>query len=167
MRRREAMGLAGTLSLATAAALALVAGLASAQAPDNYEARLSWVPISGAERGDVGGHGSATATLTRSRLAISGTFEGLPGPATLASLRFGVATGARGPAIAQLEITRAASGRFSGTVELDRDQRAALLAGHLYIQLHAERGVAPDNAVLWGWLLAAAPTSAGTQSEPR
>ena len=32
-------------------------------------------------------------------------------------------------------------------------ERDALLAGRLYIQLHAERGVAPDNAVLWGWLL--------------
>lgn len=161
MRRREAIGLAVTLSLA------IVASLVSAQAPDTYEARLSWVPISGAERGDVGGQGSATATLTRSQLSISGSFEALPASARSASLHQGVATGARGPAIAELEITSAASGLFSGTVELSRNQRAALLAGHLYIQLHAERGVAPDNAVLWGWLLPAAPTSAATRRETR
>ena len=72
-----------------------------------------------------------------------------------ASLHQGVATGARGPAIAELEITQATAGAVAGNVELTREQRDALLAGHLYIQLHAARGVAPDNAVLWGWLLRA------------
>jgi len=140
--------------------LAAVAALALAQTPDAFVARLDWVPISGAERNDVAGSGTATATLSRSRLSITGTFTGLPAAATLASLRQGAATGARGPAIAELEIAHAADGSFSGEVELDREQRAALLAGHLYIQLHAERGVAPDNAVLWGWLLPGDASSA-------
>jgi hypothetical protein len=147
MRRRDAIGLAVALGLTAAARPAL------AQGSGTFTARLDWVPIGGAERNDVAGHGSATATLARSRLSISGAFEGLPAAATRASLHQGVATGARGPAIAELEITKGADGTFSGNVELTRDQRAALLAGHVYIQLHAERGVAPDNAVLWGWLL--------------
>lgn len=124
------------------------------QTPDAFNARLSWVPISGAERNDVAGRGSATATLSRSRLLVSGSFEGLPAPATLATLRQGAAIGASGPVIAQLKIKHAVDGTFSGRVELNGDQRAALLAGQLYIQLHAERGVPPDNAVLRGWLLA-------------
>jgi hypothetical protein len=142
-------------SSSAAVAFGLLAALlpALAQSPGAFEARLDWVPISGAERNDVAGSGRATATLARSTLSITGTFEGLPAEATLASLHQGVATGARGPAIAEIDVAHAGSGTFAGDVVLSREQRDALLAGHLYIQLHAARGVAPDNAVLWGWLL--------------
>ena len=133
--------------------LALLAGVSLAQDAGVFGARLDWVPISGAERNDVSGGGFVTATLSRSRLSITGCSEGLPAAAMRASLHQGVATGARGPAIAELEITEAADGVVAGDVALSREQRDALLAGHLYVQLHAARGVAPDNAVLWGWLL--------------
>jgi hypothetical protein len=132
------------------------------QGSATFAARLDWVPISGAERSDVSGSGSISATLTRSRLTLVGCFEGLPGAATRASLHRGVATGARGPAIGELTVTPNAHGTLSGSIELRREQRDALLAGHLYIQLHAQRGVAPDNAVLWGWLLAGQTTSSCT-----
>ena len=141
------------------AGLAVFAGVALAQDAGVFGVRLDWVPISGAERNDVSGSGFVTATLSRSRLSIMGCFEGLPAAATRASLHQGVATGARGPAIAALEITEAAAGAVAGNVDLSREQRDALLAGHLYIQLHAARGVAPDNAVLWGWLLTSQRTS--------
>jgi hypothetical protein len=145
MKKTQLLGLSVVFSIA--------AGTALAQAADTFTAYLDWVPISGAERNDVAGRGSATATLSRSQLKIEGCFAALPAAATRASLHQGVATGARGPAIAELTIARNADGTFDGAVELDRDQRAALLAGHLYIQLHSERGVAPDGATLWGWLL--------------
>lgn len=149
------------------AALILISlgGVALAQSAPTFSARLDWVPIGGAERRDVGGSGQATATLSRAELAIQGSFEGLPAAATRATLHRGVATGARGPAIAELAIARSAAGTFSGTVQLSREQREALLAGHLYVQLHAERGVEPDNAVLWGWLLTDQPTT--TRRAPR
>jgi hypothetical protein len=147
MRRRDAIGLALTLGLIATTSVVL------AQEAETFAARLDWVPISGSERNDVAGSGSATATLSRSRLSITGCFARLPAAATRASLHQGVATGARGPAIAELTITSGADGTLAGEVDLSREQREALLAGHLYIQLHAERGVAPDNAVLWGWLL--------------
>jgi hypothetical protein len=134
-------------------ALSIAASVVLAQAADSFTAYLDWVPISGAERNDVTGRGSATATLSRSQLEIEGCFAGLPAAATRASLHRGVATGARGPAIAELAIANNADGTFEGVVELDRDQRAALLAGHLYIQLHSARGVAPDGATRWGWVL--------------
>jgi hypothetical protein len=131
----------------------LAANAAFGQTAGAFTAYLDWVPISGAERNDVAGRGAATATLSRSLLRVSGCFAGLPGAATRASLHQGVTTGARGPAIAALTIAKGADGTFDGAVELDREQRAALLAGHLYIQLHSEKGVAPDGATLWGWLL--------------
>ena len=148
MRTRAANGVGVFLGLVALASAAL-----AQDSRDAFTAYLDWVPISGAERNDVAGAGSATATLARSQLTITGCFAGLPAAATRAVLHQGVATGARGPAIAEIEITKSADGTFKGGVELDREQRAALLAGHLYIQLHSERGVAPDGAALWGWLL--------------
>jgi hypothetical protein len=133
--------------------LVAAASAALAQDAGTFTAYLDWVPISGAERNDVTGRGSVTATLSRSQLQVTGCFAGLPAAATRAALHQGVATGARGPAIAELTVTKNADGTFTGGVALERDQRAALLAGHLYIQLHSERGVAPDGATLWGWLL--------------
>ena len=62
---------------------------ALAQGGDKYSARLAWVPITGAER--VIGKGLATATLAGKSLAISGSFEGLGGPATIARIHQGVA----------------------------------------------------------------------------
>ena len=156
MRRRRAIRWSAIVCLAATACAAL------GQSSVTFGGRLDWVPISGAERNDVSGSGSVSATLTRSRLTINGCFEGLPAAATRASLHRGVATGARGPAIAELTITPSAAGTLSGNVELSREQRDALLAGHLYIQLHAQRGVAPDNAVLWGWLLTGQATSSCT-----
>ena len=148
MRTRAAIGVGVFLGLVAGASAAL-----AQDSRDAFTAFLDWVPISGAERNDVAGAGSATATLARSQLTITGCFAGLPAAATHAALHQGVATGARGPAIAELEIIKSADGTFTGGVELDREQRTALLAGHLYIQLHSERGVAPDGATLWGWLL--------------
>ena len=148
MRRRD------LFRSAVGACLVAVASPLLAQAPRRFAARLGWVPISGAERGDVAGSGSAAATLTRSRLSIEGSFEGLPAAATAARLHQGVATGARGPAIADLEITRAGHGDISGEVELSAAQLAALRAGYLYIQVYADgKGVPEDNSVLWGWLI--------------
>jgi hypothetical protein len=147
MRRRDAIGCLPAIGYFA------VAGL-HAQSVDSFSVYLDWVPISGSERADVAGRGSATATLARLRLSITGRFEGMIAPATRASLHHGVVTGVHGPQIAELEISRSTSGTFEGEVELTRDQRDALFAGRLYLQLDGERGVPPDNAVLWGWLLA-------------
>ena len=139
-----------------ALAVAFVAGATSplfAQQPDTFTALLSWVPIGGAERNDVAGEGAATATLSGSRLAITGSFTGLPAAATAAKLHLGVAMGARGPAIADLRVTSGASGTLTGDVRLSGEQLAALRAGQLYIQVYSEKGVLPDHSTLWGWLL--------------
>jgi len=139
--------------------LVMAAGLLSqglplvAQTGEKFTARLAWVPTSGADRGNVAGRGSATATLSGRTLSIAGSFDGLAAPATVARLHWGVAKGARGEAFADLTITRATGGMLSGSVALTAEQVDALRAGRLYIQVHSEKGVPPDGGTLWGWLL--------------
>ena len=124
---------------------------------DKYTARLGWVPITGQDRANVTGKGTATATLSGTKLALSGMFEGLAAPATIARLYRGVAKGARSPegtpAIADLTITKATSGTISGSANLAPIDLDALKQGKLYIQVHSEKGVAPDGSNLWGWLI--------------
>lgn len=142
------------VTVAITAALVASAVPLAAQSGEKFAARLSAVPIAGPNnRGDVTGKGAATATLTGRRLSITGTFEGLPAAATIARLHQGIAKGARGAAITDLTISKSASGTLSGSVDLTQPQVEALRQGKLYIQIHGEKGVAPDGSNLWGWFL--------------
>lgn len=130
----------------------------AAQAGDKYSARLGWVPIAGPnDRNNIAGKGAVTATLAGTRLTISGTFEGLPAPATVARLHRGVAKGARGAVISDLTVTKAGTGNagtLAGTVTLTPADVDNLKAGKLYVQVHCERGLPKeDGSTLWGWLL--------------
>jgi CHRD domain len=139
--------------------LAAVTALPAA-AQDTFTAPLEWVPIGGAERGDVAGEGAATARLSGTRLSVTGSFEGLAAKATAAKLHEGVAKGARGrdPAtIAELRVTGDTSGTVSGDVQLTAEQVDALRAGRLYLEIYSEKGVLPDHATLWGWLATEGP----------
>ena len=126
-------------------------GLALAQGNDPFTARLAWVPTAGADR--VSGKGTAAATLSGRVLTVTGSFEGLGGAATVARLHEGIAKGARGKAVGDLTITKGVSGSISGSVTLTQEQVDALRQGRLYIQVHGDKGLAPDGANLWGWLL--------------
>jgi hypothetical protein len=128
-------------------------GPALAQGGDRFAARLAWVPTTATDRTAVTGKGLATATLSGRTLTINGTFEGLATAATLARLHEGVAKGARGRAVADLIATKATSGTISGAVTLTPQQLENLKQGKLYVQVHSEKGVAPDGANLWGWLV--------------
>jgi len=140
------------LVLATAVAVgAWEAGGASAQGADKFAARLGWVPTAGVAR--VTGKGSASATLSGKVLALTGSFEGLGGSATIARLHQGIAKGARGRPIADIKVPLAASGTFGASITLTDEQVEALRQGKLYLQLHADKGLDPDGANLWGWFL--------------
>lgn len=142
------------LTLVMTAALLGSALPLTAQSGEKFTARLGWVPTAGPnDRANVTGKGSATGTLSGRKLTINGTFEGLAAPATLARLHQGVAKGARGNAITDLTISKGASGTLSGSIDLTPPQVEALRQGKLYIQLHSEKGSAPDGSNLWGWLL--------------
>jgi hypothetical protein len=125
--------------------------LAVALGSDKFAARLGWVPTAGADR--VSGKGTAAATLSGRALTLTGTCAGLVGPATVARLHEGIAKGARGKAVADLTVTKATSGTVAGSVTLSAEQLESLRQGRLYIQIHGDKGLAPDGANLWGWLL--------------
>jgi CHRD domain len=143
-----------TAALAVVAALAIGATGAVAQSGEKYTARLGWVPTAGPnDRVNVTGKGVATAVLSGRKLSITGSFEGLAAPATMARLHRGIAKGARGAPIADLTVTKAPSGMLSGSIDLTPEQVESLKQGKLYVQLHSEKGVAPDGSNLWGWFL--------------
>jgi CHRD domain len=142
------------VTMAMTAALGAGAIPLTAQGTEKFTARLGWVPTAGAaDRANVTGKGSATGTLSGRKLTIAGSFEGLAAAATVARLHQGVAKGARGAAITDLTISKAASGTLSGAVDLTPAQVDALRQGKLYIQLHSEKGSPPDGSNLWGWFL--------------
>jgi hypothetical protein len=124
----------------------------TAQQPRTFRGRLSPVPIDVSMQATVAGSGTVTAVLTGSKLAVTGTFDGLKSPATIAQLHKGPVRGVRGPNVLDLTVakTDAASGTISGSFDLTAIQIADLEKGRLYVQLHSEK--APDGN-LWGWLL--------------
>jgi hypothetical protein len=134
-----------SLVLAIACALSL-----AAQAPETYKTRLAPVPVEAQTRAGIAGIGSATATLVGAKLSITGSFEGLKSPATMARIHQGPVTGVRGPAILDLTVAHATSGALDASLDLTQQQVESLKKGKLYIQIDSEKS--PDGN-LWGWLL--------------
>jgi hypothetical protein len=132
-------------------ALPLFAGLVTlnAQSQETYKTRLSPIAATNQSRAQVSGLGSATAVLAGTKLTVTGTFEGLKTPATAVRIHNGVATGARGPAIRDLIITKAPNGTISGSLDLNAQEVEYLRKGRLYIQVYSEK---PAEGTLWGWL---------------
>jgi CHRD domain-containing protein len=124
----------------------------TAQQPKTYRARLSPVPIDVSMQATIAGSGSVTAVLSGAKLALTGTFDGLKSPATIAQIHKSPVRGVRGPNVLDLAVSKtdAASGTISGSFDLTAIQIADLEKGRLYVQLHSEK--APDGN-LWGWLL--------------
>jgi CHRD domain len=138
----------GTLALAIGIVFAL--GAAQSPNPQTFRARLAPVAIDAAMKANVAGSGSLTAVLAGSKLTLNGKFDGLRGPATVARIHQGLATGVRGPAILELSVSKATSGSVSGSFDLAPDQVESLQKGKWYVQIHSEK--APEGN-LWGWLL--------------
>lgn len=138
-------------SVSRAAIAVFVLVWSSVVAQDNqFDARLSTVPIDVRTRIQITGQGSATAILDGSELTITGSYGGLQGAANAAYLHESPVTGVRGPAILDLDVSGGVEGSIAATLELTPEQVAALRDGRLYIQVHSE--AAPDGN-LWGWLL--------------
>jgi len=138
------------MTLKRYAALAAITLSLAAQTRETFKARLSPVPADARTRADLTGSGSAIAVLEGSKLAITGSFDGLKTAATTANLHSAVAAGVRGPVIADLTVAKATGGMITGSVDLTPEQLTSLHHGGLYVEIHSEK--APDG-VLWGWLL--------------
>ena len=122
---------------------------ANAQGARVFSARLSPVPLDAAMVGHVAGSGAVRATLTGSKLSITGTFEGLRSAASAARIHKSPKPGIRGPAILDLNASTGSSGTITGAFDLTAAQVRELEQGRYYVQLHSEK--APDGN-LWGWL---------------
>jgi hypothetical protein len=137
------------------AALVLGAGLgwygipSPAQSGDTYKTRLSALPADAKTRPDLAGTGTVTATLSGTKLTVSGTFDGLKTNAVSARLHNGIVAGVRGPAFADLTITKAMTGSISGSADLNPQQLQNLKKGGIYVQIYTEK---PTDGTLWGWL---------------
>jgi hypothetical protein len=124
-----------------------------AQQPKTFKGRLSPVPIDIAMQANIAGLGSVSAVLTGTKLAVTGTFEGLRSPATTAQVHKSPTRGMRGPVVADLAVakgTEPTGGTITGTLDLTPALVTDLEKGRLYVQLHSEK--APDGN-LWGWIL--------------
>jgi hypothetical protein len=158
--------------IACLAVLAVGAGLVAAlpmqaQGGDKYKVRLAPAPPLGlrGERGGkfptpasyVAGIGEAAATLSGKKLSVTGSFEKMAAPPTVAKVGLGLAPGARLDLILDLTLTKSAtstppgtSGTIAGTFDLTPAQLDALKKGKMYIQINSESA---PNGHLLGWLL--------------
>ena len=133
-----------------AAALLLIAvAPPHGQSGKSFKARLSPVPVDLAMMANIAGSGSATAVLANDTLTITGTFDGLKSPATIAQVHKSPIAGVRGPVVFDLAVTGTTSGTIKGTLTLTPPQITDLEKHRLYIQIHSEK--APEGN-LWGWL---------------
>jgi hypothetical protein len=129
--------------------LVAVLGAISAFAQETYKVRLAPVAADLAMRESIAGSGSVTVALAGSKLTLSGTFEGLKGNATAASIHQGSATGVRGREVLALTVTKAASGTVSGSFDLTAEQLEAFRKGKWYVQIDSEK---TTEGNLWGWI---------------
>jgi len=129
----------------------LCIALPTAQSSKTFRGRIAPVPLDVSMQATIAGTGSVTAVLTGARLSITGTFDGLKSPATIAQVHKSPVRGVRGPVLFDLTIMKsdATSGTLSGTFDLTPLQITDLEKGRLYVQVHSEK--APDGN-LWGWL---------------
>jgi len=137
-------------SLLAALGVLAALGILAAQSQETFKTRLSPVPIDAQLAPTITGHGSVSAVLTGTKLTVTGMFEGMHSPATVAHLHQSKMTGVPGAPIHELTVSKAESGNVSGSVDLTPAETEALRKGLLYVVVHSEG--APDGN-LWGWLL--------------
>ncbi|HEX4269990.1 MAG TPA: CHRD domain-containing protein [Rhizomicrobium sp.] len=131
-------------------ACAFVLAAAPALAATTYQANLGPMPLDAANKANMLGRGEATATWDGKALTVTGTFGGLPSPATGAHLMIGLGIGVPGTESLDLAISQAEDGTVSGTLPLNAKQQAAFRTGKMYVQIDSQKA---STGTLWGWLL--------------
>src|SRR5262245_30584541 len=98
-----------------AIAIGIVGTSLWAQGGDKYKVRLAPEPALGVQPATVQGIGSASAELSGKKLSITGSFEKMASPATVALLCVGPLTGVRGSSITDLMVMKTGNGT-TGTI---------------------------------------------------
>lgn len=142
MKRAFAFALLATLWLSALAG-------SHAQTARTYKARIAPMPVPSFTP-TVVGTGTVTATVTGTKLSISGTFEGLNTPATGGRVHKSPKPGIRGEVLFELTVSKGTSGTISGAFDLTAAQVQEIAQNRYYVQLHSEK--APEGN-LWGWLM--------------
>ena len=127
-----------------------------AQGDERFRGRLSPLPVDFATAPTMSGSGEAYATLTGRILAITGTFEGLSSPATVAHIHQ-APPARRGPVAFSIEVGHAiegTGGELSGTLELTDGQIRTLRNSEYYVQIHTAHNTGGE---IRGWLMPQAP----------
>lgn len=146
---RRQRGLLRTLILL---GLVVVSATPGAQGDERYRGRLSVLPVDVATLRTMSGSGEVRATLEGRSLVVSGSFEGLSSPATVAHIHE-APPARRGPVAFAIDVnsaTGATSGEVTGTVELDDAQTRALRNHEYYVQIHTEHNAGGE---IRGWLM--------------
>ena len=121
----------------------------AAQRAQRFTARLTSMPVDPVTARTTTGLGTATAVLEGNTLKITGTFDGLNSPATLAHVHR-AAKGLRGPKILDLTVTKATTGTIEGTFKLTPVQIEEIDRERWYLQIDTERN---SEGHLRGWLM--------------
>jgi hypothetical protein len=122
---------------------------AGAQGRAVYSGRLSAVPVDTVTVRTTTGSGSLSAVLEGQTLTVTGKFDGLNSPATVAHVHR-APKGLRGPNVFDLTVTKATSGTIEGKLTLTPVQIEELEKGWYYVQIHTQLNTAGQ---LRGWLL--------------
>jgi hypothetical protein len=85
---------------------------------------------------NTAGRGTATVIIRGNRLTLTGSFSGLGEPARAAHIHGAGARGANAGVIIPIQFTAAPQGQISVEVELTPEQRAMILSGRTYVNIH-------------------------------
>ena len=129
--------------------LGLLGAAPCAQRGEQFRGRLSVLPVDFAAAQTMSGSGEARATLTGNTLVITGTFEGLSSPATVAHIHQ-APPARRGPVAFTIEVSSATNGKVGGSLELVDAQIQALRNSEYYVQIHTENNAGGE---IRGWLM--------------
>lgn len=121
---------------------------AHSQDMNSLHGRLSPMPVSAATVNTITGEGQVRAILNGNTLNVSGNFQGMSSPATMAHIHLGPKA-IPGPVVLRLDVSSGSSGTISGTLSLSPELVQALHAESLYVQIHSAGN--PEGE-LRGWL---------------
>jgi hypothetical protein len=116
---------------------------------ERFTVRLSPVPVDTVTVRSITGSGSMEGELVGNRLTLSGSFENLSSPATIARVHR-APKGLRGPAVFELILTQDTGGIVEGVLVLSAAQIEDLKRGRFYVQISTQKNA---DGHLRGWIL--------------